>query len=96
MNTHHLFYSIRMIFNHTVPAEHATGPHRKYNLKDHSAEMRRFVLVAMLQELVTRPDRPRWMDNELAHMADTVNHLLNGRMPPLKLRSTQKVKFDDL
>lgn len=96
MNTHHIFFAIRMIFNHTVPKEHATGPHRRYNLQNHGAQIRRFVLIAMLQELIRRPDRPKWMDDELGHMADTVNHLLNGRMPPLKLRPSKKVKFDDL
>jgi hypothetical protein len=29
-------------------------------------------------------------------MADTVNHLLNGRMPPLKLRPSVKPKFDEV
>lgn len=94
MNTHHMFFAIRMIFNHSVPAEHATGPHKRYRLHDHAPALRRFILVAMLQELVKRTDLAAWMRDELGHMAHTVDALLHGHYPQLKLKT--KVKFDDL
>lgn len=97
MNTWHLFHAIRMIFNHSVPVEHATGPHKRYNGPQYTdAKMRKFVLIAMLQELATRFDIQNWMYDELNHMADTVNYLLKGKYPPIKLKPKNTTKFDDI
>lgn len=93
MHSAHLFNAVRMLFNHCVPPEHATGPHKKWHIPI-SAEFRKAAMVALLQELTKRRDLSIRQLDELGHMADTVNHLLNGRMPPIKFQN--KRTFDEI
>lgn len=96
MNTWHMFHAVRMLFNHTVPKEHATGLHKRYNMQDQDPKLRGMVMFAMLQILIERNDLTGWMRDELGHMARVANELLNHRMPQLVLKSNVKRSFDEV
>ena len=77
MRTSHLFYSLRMIFNHTAPA-HLQIPGCK-----HYAEVdrwprayRRQAVAAFVAELARRKDTlPAWMLAEILHMSKACKEL---------------------
>ena len=57
MTTHHLFYSIRMIWNHIVPLELQVKPFKQYNLSSRFTEkFCKRAVNALLAELKTRDD----------------------------------------
>lgn len=62
MDTHHLYYTLRMIWNHTVPAKHHFPCYRRYTFdpsytKDYLLQ----AIPALLEELSKRTDiLPSW------------------------------------
>lgn len=75
MQTTHLFYSVRMVFNALVPKEHRIegkvwmlSPHRPPGYW-------RQALIIMLQELSTRHDLPTYMMHQLFQMQLSVKQL---------------------
>lgn len=69
MKTTHLFYTLRMIWNHRMPAEAHVG----YNVKRWNLTMPDSYLaeaiVRMADVLSRRSDLPSWMQRELNQMA---------------------------
>lgn len=70
MRSSHLFYVVRMIFNHTVPPTLQIAGCQRYDGPQRWPMARRLESVkAMLEELARRPnDLPPWMYAQLEHM----------------------------
>ena len=57
MTTHHVFYTIKMIWNHVVPPELQLKPFKQYNLgPQFTNKFCRRAVDALLAELKTRDD----------------------------------------
>lgn len=81
MQTTHLFNSIRMIFDHTVPQEHQIeGGRYPITERNMPLDTRKMVIQHMLQELTFRNDLQPSHLRDLAHMRDTF-----ARLDTLKL-----------
>lgn len=71
MATTHLFFTLRMIWNHSMPRHMHVG----YNVKRwrfgirHRPSYMRQAIVHLGAELFTRTDLPAWMQEELRQMA---------------------------
>jgi len=65
METHHLFYTLRMIWNHTVPVEHRFSHYNHYRLgPTYTPEYLLTAIHALLAELSLRRDiTPSWMSD---------------------------------
>ena len=59
MSTHHLFYTIKMLWNHFVPEEMKVRPYKQYHLnpKRFTKEYCMRAVRALVKELMTREDR---------------------------------------
>lgn len=76
MRTTHLFYALRMIWNHTAPP-HLWLPGGRYNGPERwSTKKRREAVVAFLAELNRRDDLPLSLDIQLGLMRDRARELL--------------------
>ena len=62
METRHLFHTVRMIWNHSVPPVMRTGPHRRHDFGSfYTPEYMRAATKAMLPVLLAREDiEPGW------------------------------------
>jgi hypothetical protein len=72
LETHHLFYTLRMIWNHVVPSHMRVGKVRLYifSAKHYSPRYFAEAVAALGAELMTRQDvTPEW-EVELAQMAE--------------------------
>jgi hypothetical protein len=71
METRHLFYTVRMIWNHVVPMEMQVGHGIKlYRFPDfYTGDYMRRAARQMLPELNGRRDIQKWMQRELNQMA---------------------------
>lgn len=83
METTHLFYVIRMVYNHTVPpALRLPGGHWK-EAEEWTPETKRRILIEMIKELAKRDDLPFALDVQLSIMRERcrqfggTNYLLN-------------------
>lgn len=74
MATRHLWFTLRMIWNHSAPAEAHLTPFKHYRFGPfYTPAYMASAVKALLNELRTRKDiRPEWLAG-LAHMADYVN-----------------------
>jgi hypothetical protein len=73
MRTSHLFYVVRMIFNHSAPPVYQIPGCRSYNGPQRwTLNRRRRAVKAMLDELAVRSsaDLAPWMWQQLEHMRD--------------------------
>src|SRR6266436_216625 len=68
MSVFHLYHSLRMIWNHTVPVEYRFLPYKPYNYRAGRLQRKRAV-ANLFSELMNRPNRPKYMDDCLAVMA---------------------------
>lgn len=70
METRHLFYTLRMIWNHSMPESVRLRPYRHYDFGPfYTAEYLQHALLHIGRELLQRSDlRPDWKA-DLAHMA---------------------------
>lgn len=60
MTTRHLFYTIRMIWNHTMPEESRSSTFKRYRIH-RSSKYLKAAVVALGTELLTRNDlQPEW------------------------------------
>jgi len=78
MQTTHLFFVVRMIFNHTVPeADQIPGCKRYDGPSDWAPSTRAKMMAVMVLELRNRPrnDLQPWMWVQLAYMADVMRRL---------------------
>lgn len=76
MKTTHLFYALRMIFNHTVPAPYRLKEGRRYSgPSSWPISYRRQAVAAFITELIRRKPLPDWMLAQLEQMQRVVNEL---------------------
>lgn len=84
MQTTHLFYSVRMMFNHTVPPGFVIPGCKTYDMRRFPVERRTMACVAMLEELEIRKQRrqvPGWMQDQLNYMIRTCGQLATKTLP---------------
>lgn len=73
MTTTHLFYSLRMIWNHTAPGHLQLRPFRRYTFSERfTAEYCKRAVRALIQELATRSDLPASALADLEFMRTSV------------------------
>ncbi len=78
MQTSHLFFSVRMIFNHTVPEKYRLpgGERHNYGLsKERSADF----MEALLNELMNREDLEPRHEKQLKRIKQSYQSMLNER-----------------
>lgn len=80
MQTTHLFYALRMIYNHYVPEPYRIRPYTKYNLTCISAEQWRKAAQCMAKELSLRSDLPGKLQQQLNYIIATVQRLLTKQL----------------
>lgn len=81
MRTAHLFYSVRMIFNHTAPPAFRIPGCKRYDGPDRwPAGLRRDSMAALLSELITRSDIAPWMFTQLLHMQQAMRSILKDKL----------------
>lgn len=74
MKTRHLFYVLRMIWNHTMPDDAKLKPYQKYKFsKFYTEEYLLTAIQALYKELKTRPDLTHQWKSELVRMSNYVN-----------------------
>ena len=69
MSTGHVFYSLRMLWNHTVPQEKRLRPYKEYAFRNPNEEYWRKAVLNLLYELSTRDDVAQFMIDDLVSMA---------------------------
>lgn len=87
METRHVFYTVRMIWNHSVPEDMRVGQNvRLYRFGEfYTADYMKQAVLALGRELMTRKDLAPWQRRELGQIAAyfrddlfTVVHTLTG------------------
>ena len=81
MATRHLFYTLRMIWNHVMPKEARLLPYKMYKFGEFYTEVYLIdAIINIYYELIKRPDiMPAWRA-DLEHMYNYVNlHNINVR-----------------
>jgi len=74
MKTSHLFYVLRMIWNHTMPKDAKLKPYQKYKFsKFYTEEYMCKAIKSLYQELKTRPDLTHRWKSDLEWMSNYVN-----------------------
>lgn len=70
METRHLFFTVRMLWNHSVPDDFKLYPYKQYSFSAfYSKDYVREAIRCMLHELSTRNNiMPKW-ENDLDYMA---------------------------
>ena len=67
METRHLFYTLRMIWNHRMPEEAKLHPYKRYDLRRSDKYLREAIL-ALTKEITTRNDLTDEWRSGLSHM----------------------------
>lgn len=80
MRTLHLFYTVRMLFNHTAPPALRIPGTKKWKL-NHTMVQRVDAVRAMMPELARRDDLPDWAKEQMAHMARAARSLFSTHLP---------------
>ncbi len=81
MGTTHLFHTIKMIWNHSVPEELKYKPYKKYRFgKFYTKEYLLKVLPDMLHEILKRPDITQDQLNILLDMNARLSNKLPGTL----------------
>lgn len=85
MATRHLFFVIRMIWNHSVPESLQLQPFKRYDFDEfYTPEYMRKAVLAIGRELATRKDlTPYWTD-QLRHIANALHG--DGYRPVISFR----------
>lgn len=86
METSHLFHTISMIWNHSMPEDAATHAYFRYRFDaaKYPAHYMRLAVVVMLPELLARPNLTAKMRARLDFMAAYVA-AHPGALPPMRL-----------
>ena len=69
MKTSHLFYTLRMIWNHRMPEEMQVGRNVRRWILTQPREYLAEAIIRIGRELSSRNDLPSWMRRELEEMA---------------------------
>lgn len=80
MNTWHLFNSLRMIWNHTVPLEYTFMPYKPYHLRI-TKKRRAEGVRNLFMELMNRSNRTEQMNSVLRQMAAYVVGVKEKKLP---------------
>ena len=82
MKSTHLFFSIRMVYNHSVPAALQIPGCKRYEI-DWPASMRKKALKLLVTELAKRDPRSLspWMWDQLRHMARCIADFAILKLP---------------
>lgn len=86
MSTRHLFYTVRMIWNHSVPEEFRLRPYRPYKFSTfYTPRYMSDGVGAMLDELSRRENIPAEFLSALKYMCSTAAQLFQVKLdaPPL-------------
>lgn len=75
MKTSHLFFSIRMIYNHSVPWGYQVSHSKQYDMQNFSPKQRRESLTYLITELSKRKDLEEWMKKQIQIMRDNIAKL---------------------
>lgn len=75
MRTSHLFYSVRMLFNHTVPPEYQIAGCKRYDMSRIPKDVRKTGVRYLLEELATRETLPEWQQEQMRHMFEASRKL---------------------
>ena len=71
METRHIFYTLRMIWNHSMPEEAKIRPYREYDFNPfYTKEYMQFAVLALAMELSDRYDLSFKSQNQLQFMLD--------------------------
>jgi len=83
MQTSHLFYAVRMIFNHTVPEMYKIHGCVEWNRASRTFKDKRYAreaVEAMLIQLATRPDIPDDFLEQLEYMRQISQQVLQLKL----------------
>lgn len=73
MATRHLFYTLRMIWNHSAKQQYRIRPYNKYTFsKFYTEKYLKRAVIAMVREVSYRTDLQGWQKDELRHMVNCV------------------------
>lgn len=72
MRTSHLFFSIRMIYNHSVPYGYQVSHSKQYDMSQFPPDRRREALTYLITELSKRKDLDEWMVRQIQTMRDNI------------------------
>lgn len=79
METRHLYFTVRMIWNHTVPEQFKLRPFNEYIFPPiYTTEFMAEALKHMLCELAVRKDLPEHWAQNLNYMVKTASQILGG------------------
>lgn len=76
MNTHHLFYTLRMIWNHSAPSQLKIRPYKKYThfKKMYTNAYMKLAVKAIILELAQRPwEEKKHYTEQLDYMYRIIN-----------------------
>ena len=80
MTTKHVFFTLRMIWNHTVPEEMQIEPFQRYNFSSfYTSEYMATAVKNLISELTLRDDLAPYFLRCLRHMERCVNR--SGEVP---------------
>lgn len=81
MNTHHLFFTIRMIWNHCAPEEHRIEPFKRYRFGEfYSNAYMSNAVFYIHRELCSRNDLKPYYLECLSHISDRYNQWLKRQI----------------
>lgn len=81
MDTHHLFYTVKMIWNHSVPEQYKIKPFQQYRFPAiYTPKYIREATAAMLCELKTRDDITDYWLAQLHFMVVTSRDVLQMKL----------------
>lgn len=93
MKTSHIFFCVRMIYNHTVPPEFQTSPHKRWIMPPHFNLTERCRAIQVFLEQLALPHRRSelspWMIKELWKMYEGSCRSLNLTFPQLQICNKQ-------
>lgn len=81
MLTPHLFYSVRMLFNHTVPAGYQIPGCKVYDLSRFPIEKRAVSVRSLLTELAGRSDLSHKHKEQLVYMVAVAARMIQPALP---------------
>lgn len=80
METRHLFFTLRMIWNHSVPDKYRLKPYKKYQFRDfYTAGYMQLAIMSVSLELSKRDIPEKWMA-QLKSMIDSMGVLYGNRI----------------
>ena len=95
MHTRHLFYTLRMIWNHTMPMDARLTPFRMYSFGPvYTQEYLKRAVKEILSELCTREDIEADWYADIQHMVNYFNKKLPRETSRLsRIKNTEKISL---